>query len=159
MIVYYLGYLIIFYRLSPGYPPYAIYAFLLVTSEEFLASIYTTPASDSKSAIQLLLTFWSRGESQLMAGVRLTSKSHGSSFESIRMSNPKSSKQLVDLKGTNMSTALFTTCSTLIMVFIIISSILAKINESSMPNVLSLRRNALRLHFDPSSSFRASLFS
>jgi hypothetical protein len=78
------------------------------------------------------LILWSSGESQLRDGDRFTSKSHGLSWLSMRISKPKSSKQLF-LKGTYYSHALKITFSAERIVLIITSSIFLKIALSSIP--------------------------
>jgi hypothetical protein len=99
----------------------------------------------------------SRGASVAKEGLKLTSSNHGFRSESIRISKPNNSKQLV-LWVPFFFIAVATWCSPQTIVLRITSYILDHKRFISIPTYSRCLQKALKLHLNPKSSYSAFSF-
>lgn len=123
----------------------------------FLLSNFMIPARLKESAIRLVFIVKSRGESALKEGDKLISSSHGFKSESSRISNPRSSNQLVLLERT-LFIPFMIGCSPAISALIIKSNILDQSKFMSIPICSRCFQSAVIDHLNPKSSLSSSSF-
>lgn len=129
-----------------------------VEVEESLRTIGSTagnPTNVNRSANMADFNRTSNGVSQPNDGDKFTSNSHGFKFESIRISNPYSSKQLFGC-WTNIRQAVTMDSEHANMDLITTSSIDSINFAVSSPSLRKWRNNALNVHLWPTSSAEGS---
>lgn len=132
--------------------PNNLFLFLLSSSLfSFFLSYACRPIKLKISLMRILFTFLSSGEEELNEGSMLTSKSHGRSHLSNRMSKPQSSKQTLRVFYAQLY-ELARWCSTEMIVLMIVSFTLVQASSKLIPISVHLALRENKSHFDAVSS-------